>query len=55
MEWLKTVRREQQDLIIVERVSEEKEDGDDANRIWKSEQALKCLISEDRKRIHAHI
>jgi len=55
MEWLKTVRREQQDVIIVERDSEEVKDGDVANRIWMSEQALKCLISEDRKRTHAQL
>jgi hypothetical protein len=55
MEWLKTVCREQQDVTIVERDSEEEEDRDPANRIWKLEQALNCLISEDRKRIHAHL
>jgi hypothetical protein len=55
MEWLKTVRREQQDVIIVERDLEEEKDGDVANRIWKSEKALKCLISEDRKRTDAHL
>jgi len=42
-------------VIIAERDSEEEKDGDVANRIWKSEQALKCLISEDRKRTHAHL
>ena len=42
-------------MIIAERDSEEEKDGDVANRIWKSEQALKCLISEDRKRTHAHL
>jgi len=54
MEWLKTVRREQQDVIILERDSEEVKDGEVANRICNLEQALKCLTSEDRKRINTH-
>jgi len=55
MEWLKTVRRKQQDVIILERDSEGEKDGEVANRIWKSEQALKCLTSEDRKTIYARL
>jgi hypothetical protein len=55
VEWLKTVRPEQQDVITVERYSEEEKDGDVANRICKLGQALKCLINEDRKRTHAHL
>lgn len=55
MEWVETVCREQQDVIIEERDSEEEQVGDAANRIWKSEQELTCLISEDRKRIYAHL
>jgi hypothetical protein len=55
MEWLKTVRREQQNVIIAERDSEKEKGGDAANRICKSEQALKCLISEDRTRIRARL
>jgi hypothetical protein len=55
VELLKTVRREQQDVITLVRDSEEEKDGDVANRIWKSGQALKCLISEDRKRTYAHL
>jgi len=55
MEWLKTFRQEQQEVKIVYKGSEEEKDGDVANRIWRSEQTLKCLIGEDRKRIHAQL